>query len=271
MAMADKNESQPASDLPVEDVREPDISPADTPGSDLPTALRRALPLMTDPPDEPTMVRGYLDLLGGTRPEPSGFIQSVWVSGPGARLYDGGQAAMRRLMTVGRPLGSWLRLPTGGTALDVGSGPGNITGAMGRLVGPDGLALGVDISVPMLERATRAEATENVGFLRADATDLPFRDNTFDGVSALAVLQLIPDPHQLLTEIVRVLKPSGRLAILVPTSASGIPTPITNLVGSLAGLKFFGADEIGERLLGLGMAAVHTRIHGPMLVISARR
>ena len=77
---------------------------------------------------------------------------------------------------------------------------------------PDGLALGVDISEPMLARAVRAEAGPQVGFLRADAQRLPLRDQTIDAAVSIAVLQLIPDPAATLSEIARVLRPGGRLA-----------------------------------------------------------
>ena len=57
---------------------------------------------------------------------------------------------------------------------------GNVTASLARAAGPGGLALGVDISEPMLSRAVAAQAGPNVGFLRADAQRLPFRDATFD-------------------------------------------------------------------------------------------
>ena len=62
--------------------------------------------------------------------------------------------------------------------------PGNVTASLARAAGPDGLALGVDISEPMLARAVDAQAGPNVGFLRADAQQLPFRDATFDAVTS---------------------------------------------------------------------------------------
>ena len=68
-----------------------------------------------------------------------------------------------------------------------------MTASLARAAGPDGLALGVDISEPMLARAVRAEAGPQVGFLRADAQRLPLRDETFDAAVSIAMLQLIPE------------------------------------------------------------------------------
>ena len=80
--------------------------------------------------------------------------------------------------------------------MDVGAGPGSITTSLAHAAGPDGLALGVDISEPMLARAVRAAAGPQVGFLRADAQRLPLRDETVDAAVSIAVLQLIPDPRR---------------------------------------------------------------------------
>ena len=133
-------------------------------------------------------------------------------------LYDNAQAFARKLVSAWQLPIEWLNIPTGGVALDVGSGPGNVTASLARAAGRDGLALGVDISEPMLARAVDAQAGPNVGFLRADAQQLPFRDATFDAVTSLAVLQLIPNPSATVAEIARVLKPGGRVAIMVPTA-----------------------------------------------------
>src|SRR5690606_33049497 len=51
---------------------------------------------------------------------------------------------------------------------------------------------------------------------RADATQLPFADNTFDKIICSEVLEHLPDYQQVLAEIRRVLKPGGLLAISVP-------------------------------------------------------
>ena len=68
-------------------------------------------------------------------------------------LYDNAQALARRLVSAWQLPIDWLNIPAGGVALDVGSGPGNVTASLARAAGPDGLALGVDISEPMLARA----------------------------------------------------------------------------------------------------------------------
>src|SRR6201997_1606689 len=212
----------------------------------LPPALHRALDLLIDPPTEPDVSKGYLDLLNGSAEDAgpaknTGPIQAAWASPLGSMLYDNAQAITRRFMAVWHFPIEWLNIPQRGIALGVGCGPGATTAARARAAGPDGLALGVDISVPMLARAVRAEAGPQVGFLRADAQQLPLRDQTVDAVVSIAVLQLIPDPFAALSEIARVLRPGGRLAVMVPV-VRGAPELWRRLPSG--GAYVFGDDEI---------------------------
>ena len=104
----------------------------------LPPALRRALDLLADPPADPDASKGYLDLLGAalekdgarTVPKNTGAIQAAWASPIGSMLYDNAQAVSRRLISAWQHPVDWLDLPHGGTALDVGSGPGNVTASL---------------------------------------------------------------------------------------------------------------------------------------------
>ncbi len=231
----------------------------------LPPALRRALDLLADPPAEPDASKGYLDLLGAgsaehhATPKNTGPIQAAWASPIGSMLYDNAQALSRRLISAWQHPVEWLNIPAGGTALDVGSGPGNVTASLARAAGPDGLALGVDISEPMLARAVRGEAGPQVGFLRADAQRLPLRDNTVDAVVSIAVLQLIPDPAAALAEMARVLRPGGRLAVMVPTA--GRAARLWRMLPNV-GAHAFGDDEIGDILEDNGFASVRVTNFG---------
>ncbi len=225
----------------------------------LPPALRRALDLLADPPTEPNVSRGYLDLLaaeGDAVPKNTGPIQAAWASPVGSMLYDNAQALSRRLISAWRLPIEWLRIPAGGVALDVGSGPGNVTASLARAAGPDGVALGVDISEAMLERAVRNEAGPQVGFIKADAQRLPLRDDTVDAVVSTAMLQLAPNPTAALAEMARVLRPGGRLAIMVPTAG-----PMARFWQKLpnVGAHVFGDDEIGDILEENGFASVRVK------------
>ncbi|PRC42451.1 SAM-dependent methyltransferase [Mycobacterium sp. ITM-2017-0098] len=235
-------------------------------------ALRMAEKLLVDPPENPDVSRGYLDLLGrepADAPEQNtGAVQALWASRLGSQFYDNVQTVARRVMTAWQEPTEWLNLPVGGTALDVGSGPGNVTAALGRAVGPGGVALGVDISEPMLARAVAAEAGPNVGFLRADAQRLPFRDDSMDAVVSIAMLQLIPDPPVALAEMVRVLRPGRRMAVMVPTAGAvaGVLRYLPN-----AGARAFGEDELGDEFERLGLVGVRTKSIGTIQWVRGKK
>jgi arsenite methyltransferase len=229
--------------------------------------------LLADPPANPDISKGYLDLLKdvpetASPPKNTGAIQAVWASGLGSMLYDNAQAFARRLVGAWQLPIDWLNIPTDGVVLDVGSGPGNVTASLARQAGPEGVALGVDISEPMLARAVSAQAGPNVGFLRADAQQLPLRDETVDATVSLAVLQLIPDPAATLSEMVRVLRPGGRLAVMVPTvgRAGELLRWLPN-----GGAHFFTEDELGDTFEDLGLVSVRTKTLGNLQWVRGRK
>jgi arsenite methyltransferase len=191
----------------------------------------------------------------------------LWASPIGSLLYDNAQALSRRLFTAWQHPQEWLNIPPGGVALDVGSGPGSVTAALAEAA-PDGLAIGVDISEPMLARAVRNHAGPRTGFVRADAQRLPLRGETVDAVVSIAVLQLIPDPAATLAEIARVLRPGGRLALMVPTA--GAAGPLWKLLPN-TGAHFFGDDEIADVLEDHGFISVRTKNFGTIQWVRAKR
>lgn len=243
------------------------------PDTALPPALQRTLELLADPPTNPDIGNGYLDLLE-TRPAGDADLpkntraQALFATPVGSMLYDNMQAVMRRVLTAFQLPTEWLNIPPGGVALDVGCGPGSVTAALADAVGPDGLALGVDISRPMLARAVRAETGPQIGFLRADAQRLPLRDQTVDAVVSIAVLQLIPDPRAALGEMARVLRPGGRLAVLVPTAG---PAARFWRILPDTGVHLFGEDELGDILEDHGFESVRSRSFGTIQWVRGKR
>lgn len=242
----------------------------------IPVALQRAMRLLVDRPESPDFSRGYLDLLGADSvedglPTNNGVVQALWASGVGSMLYDQAQALIRRFVsTVHNPI-PWLDLPDGGVAVDVGSGPGNVTAALGASAGPDGLAVGVDISEAMLARAVHAAASSTVGFIRADAQRLPLRDEIAHGVVSIAALQLIPDPAAALAEMVRILRPGGRLAVMVPTTRGSMMARLFRLIPNAGGAYFFTDDEIADTVEKYGMAKVRVRRYGSIQWIQGHK
>jgi arsenite methyltransferase len=221
------------------------------PNTTLPPAVRRALELLADPPAKPDVSNGYLELLGAGLPTGTPRVEAVFASPVGSMVYD-----------------NMLNIPPGGIALDVGCGPGTVTASLARAAGPDGLALGLDLSQAMLARAVRAEAGPQIAFLRADAQQLPLRDETVDAVVSIAVLQLVPDPAAALAEMARVLRAGGRLAVMVPTA--GRAARIWRMLPSI-GAHLFGEDEIGDILEDHGFTSVRTNNFGTLQWVRGKR
>ena len=110
-----------------------------------------------------------------------------------------------------------LALSVGDHLLDVGCGNGEEVRAAAALVGT-GRAVGLDMSEALVSEALRRTpaGTRNVEFVVGDAHALPFSDDSFDAVRTERVLQHVADPTAVVGEMVRVLRPGGRLAAWEP-------------------------------------------------------
>ncbi len=110
----------------------------------------------------------------------------------------------------------------GGRALDIGCGPGYLLRDLAASVGPDGEAVGVDISAPMLGLAERrCDGLTNVTLEAAEATQLPVDDGGVDLACALQVLAYVSALDLALQELRRALRPGGR-AVILDTDFSGV-------------------------------------------------
>jgi len=108
------------------------------------------------------------------------------------------------------------QLQPGERVVDVGCGAGIDSLIAAKLVGPDGLVIGVDMTEAMLEMARKSAleaGSGNVEFREGLAESLPVRDDWADVVISNGVLNLVPDKLAALLEMARVLKPTGRLQI----------------------------------------------------------
>lgn len=235
-----------------------------------PEAIRRALPLLTDLARPLDTSHGYLDLLGQRPDDAPEGLQRLWESSIGSVLYDRAQALARRLNSFWQVPVPSLRLRRGDIAVDVACGPGEVTAALGRAVGPDGLALGLDVSVPMLTRAVRTHTAPNVGFVRADATRLPFRDGTVNAITCVAALHLVPDPAAVIHQLARVLAPGGRLAIMAPTVLGQGADTGNRFLKPILGVRFFADQDIVEALGHHGITETTTRKTASVQWIIAR-
>jgi len=108
------------------------------------------------------------------------------------------------------------RIEPGQVVLDLGCGAGTDLLIAAQMVGPEGRAIGVDMTSSMLERAresAREMGLENVELHQSLIESLPLPDESVDVVISNGVIDLVPDKEAVFSELDRVLRPGGRLQI----------------------------------------------------------
>jgi SAM-dependent methyltransferase len=248
--------------------------------------VERALPLLEPPARERGELtpEGYLDLLGPSPPASTGPIQDLMLTGIVPRVYERWwRPALGRLMkgVLGPGMSDERRiarlllgLSPGDGVLDVACGTGNFSRDFARSVGPDGLVVGIDVSETMLARAaaaTRSAGLDQVAYVRGDAQELPFRDQSFDAVCCFAAFHLFADPMRALDRMAAVLAPGGRIALFTSVRVRSAPLRTAeSLLASRSGTRLFEQDELGHALEQRGFVDVRQRIAGITQFIGGR-
>lgn len=145
------------------------------------------------------------------------------------RLIDAGFAAglihpprffrrLYRFSWYGATLLDWAqdaRSWSGASVLEVGCGPGDLSEALARV---GGQVVGVDRSKRMIGYAKgRFGGVENLAFRLGDATDLGFSDRKFGAVISASLINVVPEPLEMLGEMARVTVAGGQVSVLFPT------------------------------------------------------
>jgi SAM-dependent methyltransferase len=150
-----------------------------------------------------------------------------------------------------------LALGPGDALLDLGCGRGEVACALAPRVQPGGRVVGIDASEAMLADArARADAAGvEVTFRIGDGLDLGEPDASFDAVRAERVLQWIPDTDAAVAELVRILRPGGRIS-LIDTDWRTLAVDIPDLDAAMAVVRALVRDRgtaaaAGGRLVNL--------------------
>src|SRR4029453_7867530 len=107
-----------------------------------------------------------------------------------------------------------LKLEDGFRILDVGSGLGQLTYRMSEAVGPNGFCLGIERDTNQLSVARKNYVARNLEFRQGDALALPLTAHeleSFDLAHARFLLEHLSDPAKAVSEMVKSLKPGGRI------------------------------------------------------------
>ncbi|HZU62579.1 MAG TPA: methyltransferase domain-containing protein [Novosphingobium sp.] len=157
-----------------------------------------------------------------------------------------------------------MRLAPGMVVADIGCGAGDDVLKLSHLVGPEGMAIGVDISADMVEEARKRFAgAPALDFTVAQADSLPFADGSLDAIRADRVLIHVPDPAAAIAEMLRVLRPGGRLVLCDPdmvgfwvSSADPMTSQIVSGAIAKSCVNPFLARDMGVMLRDLALPEV---------------
>jgi SAM-dependent methyltransferase len=134
---------------------------------------------------------------------------NIWASGDAYEPYVG-----RWSRLVAREFIRWLNVPSGKRWLDIGCGTGALSQMILDLAAPHEVK-GIDQSPGYVEYARKRIKHDAASFDVGDAQALLFEDAVFDTVVSGLVLNFVPDPQRMVSEMARVARSTGTVAVYV--------------------------------------------------------
>jgi SAM-dependent methyltransferase len=155
-------------------------------------------------------------------------------------------------LSCGNPTAT-AHLKPGEIVVDLGSGGGLDVFLASKMVGPEGRAIGIDMTTAMIERARESAPKggyTNVEFYQSTIDQIPLPDASVDCVISNCVVNLAPDKPAVFREIARVLKPGGRVAISDIALKHELPEAVAQSMAAYVGC-IAGAILIEDYRAGL--------------------
>ena len=223
---------------------------------------------------------GYTDLLGQNAPIRPTLTQRAMQSPTVAAIYE---RACRPIMMAALSLhglsmsaereraAAALHVVGAQRVLDVACGPGDLTSFIADKLDGDGFVIGLDNSQRMMERAVGDNSVARAVYMRAEALSPPFDDGAFDAVCCFA-LHLVAEPIGVLREMVRVLAPGGRIAVLTSYSGESISVRKAIALGAMiCGVRVFDRTTVPAFFAAAGLTDIDQRLRGISQFVTARR
>ena len=211
---------------------------------------------------------GYTDLLASQDAPPQAPTERArrWVMSAVLSIAGAPIPVVRERVRAGLPPDGEARV------LDVACGPGDDTAYLAGHLDGSGFVIGVDTSAPMMRRAVRTNSGPHAVYMRVDTRSLPFHDGAFDMVSCLAGLHLSDEPMAVLHDMVRMLAPGGRIAVLTSyRGESAAARTAVELAAAVCGVRVFDRTTIPAFLTAAGLIDVEQDLQGISQFVTARR
>jgi SAM-dependent methyltransferase len=168
-------------------------------------------------------------------------------------------------------------LPAGGSAIDLGCGPEGILDLLAERAGPAGRVTGLDLNPASVAQARRLVAERgyaHVEVIEGDARHTGLPGGSYDLVHARTLLVNATDPAAVLTEMVRLARPGGWIAVMDPDADTGVCYPGHPAWDRMDRIwtdtmRAYGMDpQTGRRLAGLlqqaGLTGVGVEARAPI-------
>ena len=139
-----------------------------------------------------------------------------WGAGDPYELYVG-----RWSRNVAVEFLEWICVPARAAWADVGCGTGALTQCLLAQCDPRSI-VGIDKAEGFIATARQSIADSRVTFGTGEAGKLPWENDTFDAAVSGLVLNFVPDPRKMLSEMTRVTRPGGKVAAYVWDYAGGM-------------------------------------------------
>jgi SAM-dependent methyltransferase len=194
-----------------------------------------------------------------------GSSADVWANGDLYEPYVG-----RWSRWVAGKFLAWLTLPEDGRWLDVGCGTGALSEALLLICNP-GRIKGIDRSEGYIEYLQHKVRDPRAEFEAGDAQALPVEDETYDGAVSGLVLNFVPQPGRMVSEMVRAVRKGGTLALYVWDYADKMQLirhfwdsavaldPAANALDEGRRFPICNPGKLGGLFRGAGLQRVETR------------